>query len=478
VERTWKRHAFEWSKETDELRSRIKTLEAAKCSESAQDDALDFSRVDATFNLLEMARSGLHAAAFNQHTALMDGLHDHASVDKICNRQVGMELSESADVPEIQRGQRARTQRSAAPTSASAPAVATTAQLEKERDDLRQQVQLLRSSLEKLCQKDQPNVEAAGTSDDETQTKLQAKMAEHAAAVASHDKTEMVLQGKIAELQSEIEIWKLEASMNLFYAIIKPEKLVDVPKLARTFVNQDDKKLSSEMRKNYNGLDLSSNLETLLKEAKKGEKELVGLKEQLKEERGQRELSEKSLRAKDEELAGVREYLKRLEKTEMGLQGKIAELRSEAKRSPMLPVQSDPQGIAHQLGCFYASFNPERKAEAEEIWSALVSKHGGNALSELNRQLRDRYGCDLTSNHPRDVRQPSTGFKNLLQEKANRKKLESPDKCQGQESPSASSRGQKYPLRPESPVTRVTPMVSKSGGRANSGGRGRSVESD
>jgi hypothetical protein len=292
------------------------------------------------------------------------------------------------------------------------------------------------------------------------------------------EKTEMGLQGKLAELQSEIEIWKLEASMNLFYAIMKPEKLVDVPKLARTFVNKDDKKLSSEMRKIYNGLDLSSNLETLLKEARKGEKELVGLKEQLMEERGQRERSEKSLRAKGDELAGVREDLKRLEKTEMGLQGKLAELRSETQRSPMLPVQSDPQGIAHQLGCFYASFNPERKAEAEEIWSALVSKHGGDALNELNRQLRDRYGCDLTSNHPRDVRQPSTGFKNLLREKANRKKLESPDKYQGQESPSASSRGQKYPLRPESPGTRVTPVVSKSGGRANSGGRARSVESD
>jgi formylmethanofuran dehydrogenase subunit E len=45
--------------------------------------------------------------------------------------------------------------------------------------------------------------------------------------------------------------------------------LVDVPKQACTFVNRDDKKLTSEMRRKYNGLDLSSNLKTLLKEASK-----------------------------------------------------------------------------------------------------------------------------------------------------------------------------------------------------------------
>jgi hypothetical protein len=85
---------------------------------------------------------------------------------------------------------------------------------------------------------------------------------------------------KIAELQSEIEVHKLEASMNLFYAIMNPDKLAHVPKLARKFAKQD-KMLSAEMQKNYNGLDLSSNLETLLKEAKV-EKELAGLKDRLR----------------------------------------------------------------------------------------------------------------------------------------------------------------------------------------------------
>jgi chromosome segregation ATPase len=72
---------------------------------------------------------------------------------------------------------------------------------------------------------------------------------------------------------------KLEASMNLFYALMRPEKLVDVPKLARNFA-KDEKKLNSELQKSYNGLDLSSNLETLLKGAK-WEKELADLRERL-----------------------------------------------------------------------------------------------------------------------------------------------------------------------------------------------------
>jgi hypothetical protein len=72
----------------------------------------------------------------------------------------------------------------------------------------------------------------------------------------------------------------------IIYAKIRPEKLADLPKLARNFV-KDDKKFNSELQKNYNGLDLSSNLETLLKEAK-GEKELADLKEQLTKEKEKR----------------------------------------------------------------------------------------------------------------------------------------------------------------------------------------------
>ena len=108
---------------------------------------------------------------------------------------------------------------------------------------------------------------------------------------------------KIAELQSEIELHKLEASMNLFYAMMNPDKLVHVQKLARKFAKQD-KMLNTELRKNYNGLDLSSNLETLLKEAKV-EKELAGLKEQLTDERKKREQCEENLHTKSMELQQV-----------------------------------------------------------------------------------------------------------------------------------------------------------------------------
>ena len=87
--------------------------------------------------------------------------------------------------------------------------------------------------------------------------------------------------------------------MNLFYAMMNPDKLALVPKLARKFAKQD-KMLSAELQKNYNGLDLSSNLETLLKEAKV-EKELAGLMEQLTEERKKRAQLEESLLAKSME---------------------------------------------------------------------------------------------------------------------------------------------------------------------------------
>jgi len=74
VERTWKRHALEWSKEADELKSRIKMLEAAEQDGDAlregagdlqdhrggdRDDVLDFNGAVASLNLVEMARSCL-----------------------------------------------------------------------------------------------------------------------------------------------------------------------------------------------------------------------------------------------------------------------------------------------------------------------------------------------------------------------------------------------------------------------------------
>jgi hypothetical protein len=98
-------------------------------------------------------------------------------------------------------------------------------------------------------------------------------------------------------LQDEIEVQKLEASMNLFYAMMNPDKLALVPKLARKFAKQD-KMLNAELQKNYNGLDLSSNLATLLKEAKV-EKELAGLKDRLRaqaqeQERAQAQISKQA----------------------------------------------------------------------------------------------------------------------------------------------------------------------------------------
>lgn len=133
---------------------------------------------------------------------------------------------------------------------------------------------------------------------------------------------------KIAELQSEIEVHKLEASMNLFYAMMNPDKLALVPKLARKFAKQD-KMLSAEMQKNYNGLDLSSNLETLLKEAKV-EKELAGLKDRLRaqaqeQERAQAQIEnlEKTLSESKSKLEGLRHSFQALEQRCAALQQQL-----------------------------------------------------------------------------------------------------------------------------------------------------------
>ena len=133
---------------------------------------------------------------------------------------------------------------------------------------------------------------------------------------------------KIAELQSEIELHKLEASMNLFYAMMNPDKLALVPKLARKFAKQD-KMLSAELQKNYNGLDLSSNLETLLKEAKV-EKELAGLRDRLsaqaqEQERAQAQIAnlEKTLAESKSKLEGLQHSFQALERRYAALQQQL-----------------------------------------------------------------------------------------------------------------------------------------------------------
>jgi chromosome segregation ATPase len=220
----------------------------------------------------------------------------------------------------------------------------------------KEDLELLNQVVETLSK----SLETARTSNDETAKKLQesheelavaqkalqqaeadklsavAKMdEEQAKSRQSHDESEKGLQAKIAELQSEIEMCKLEASMNLFYALMRPEKLVDVPKLARNFA-KDEKKLNSELQKSYNGLDLSSNLETLLKGAK-WEKELADLREQLTNEREKRAQSEESLQAKIDELAGVRESLKAFEaENERALKDVSAQLNERASAASEL----------------------------------------------------------------------------------------------------------------------------------------------
>ena len=133
---------------------------------------------------------------------------------------------------------------------------------------------------------------------------------------------------KIAELQSEIELHKLEASMNLFYAMMNPDKLVHVPKLARKFAKQDQM-LNTELQKNYNGLDLSSNLQTLLKEAKV-EKELAGLKDRLsaqaqEQERAQAQIAnlEKTLAESKSKLEGLQHSFQALERRYAALQQQL-----------------------------------------------------------------------------------------------------------------------------------------------------------
>lgn len=133
---------------------------------------------------------------------------------------------------------------------------------------------------------------------------------------------------KIAELQSEIELHKLEASMNLFYAMMNPDKLVHVPTLARKFAKQD-KMLNTELQKNYNGLDLSSNLETLLKEAKVG-KELAGLKDRIsaqaqEQERAQAQIAnlEKTLAESKSKLECFQQSFKALEQRYVALQQQL-----------------------------------------------------------------------------------------------------------------------------------------------------------
>jgi septal ring factor EnvC (AmiA/AmiB activator) len=163
---------------------------------------------------------------------------------------------------------------------------------------------------------------------------------------------------KIAELQSEVELHKLEASMNLFYAMMNPDKLVHVPKLARKFAKRDEM-LNTELQKNYNGLDLSSNLQTLLKEAKV-EKELAGLKDRLsaqaqEQERAQAQIAdlEKTLAESKSRLEGLQHSFQALEQRYAALQQQLIAAQvhcTHARRStqertcanPAVMVQTTP----------------------------------------------------------------------------------------------------------------------------------------
>ena len=59
-----------------------------------------------------------------------------------------------------------------------------------------------------------------------------------------------------------------QSRLYLFYALLNPGKLSEVPALVSHFFDDQDK-LNSKMRQTYDGLDLSSSLETLQSTARK-----------------------------------------------------------------------------------------------------------------------------------------------------------------------------------------------------------------
>ncbi len=115
--------------------------------------------------------------------------------------------------------------------------------------------------------------------------------------------------------------------MNLFYAMMNPDKLVHVPKLARKFAKQD-KMLNTELQKNYNGLDLSSNLETLLKEAKV-EKELAGLKDRLSAQAQEQERAQAQIANLEKILAESKSKLEDLQHSFQALEQRCAALQQQ-----------------------------------------------------------------------------------------------------------------------------------------------------
>jgi hypothetical protein len=126
----------------------------------------------------------------------------------------------------------------------------------------------------------------------------------------------------------------------------------------------------------------ASNLETLLKEAKNGEKELAGLEQQLKEEREQREQSEKRLRAKVDEIAGGREGLKRLEAERE--KAKYVQRVPLACAEPLVEVDPDAAGTKKK--------KKRRSKKQSEILLDFAAQLGKPIRSEANDKSPDGLG--------------------------------------------------------------------------------------
>jgi archaellum component FlaC len=215
---------------------------------------------------------------------------------------------------------------------------------------------------------------------------------------------------KIAELQSEIELHKLEASMNLFYAMMNPDKLVHVPKLARKFAKQD-KMLNTELQKNYNGLDLSSNLETLLKEAKV-EKELAGLKDRLsaqaqEQERAQAQIAnlEKILAESKSKLEGLQHSFQALEQRYAALQQQLTAAQvhcTHARRSAhsMHKPCSDGDDGTDDTNAFAVVQMPDVRVLASRVFLADDKKTPQDAKAKAEEQAakqRNKVEAELKS---------------------------------------------------------------------------------
>jgi hypothetical protein len=164
--------------------------------------------------------------------------------------------------------------------------------------------------------------------------------------------------------------------------------------------SQEDLSSSSSNLSRETLLKEASNLETLLKEAKNGEKELAGLEQQLKEEREQREQSEKRLRAKVDEIAGGREGLKRLEAERE--KAKYVQRVPLACAEPLVEVDPDAAGTKKkkkrrskkqsEILLDFAAFGEPIRSEASDKSPDRLGGGGGGKGGKAGKGRGDSSG--------------------------------------------------------------------------------------